>query len=1466
MRLTLPQKDIYFEQLIYPDEPIYNIGAKISIEGVLNFKTFEKAYIELIKQHDAYRSYIKTESNQVDFVVIEEIRSLEYIDFTEEIYKGESVLDFMQKEFKKTFDIENDTFLYRFVLIKVAENKHFLFSVYHHIITDGWGTSLMFTRLVKNYNEILEFEKVISEYPFTYQNFVEDDKKYFESQQFTTDKKYWIDKFSTLPESLFEKIDPVIKTNISSREKLVLKRNTYNQLINLASKTKSSSFHIILSLLYTYFGKRYQKELISIGLPVLNRSSAAFKKTVGLFMGVNPLVIEINQKSTFAELVETTKTQLRQDYRYQRFPLGQLVKELGSFNEKERIFNMTLSYEKQDYSSHFKDTITKVVPLSHEAERVALALYIREFDDHEDVEIDFDYHTNYFTETEIKKVVSHFQILLQNVLKNPDSKLKELEYISENERHQLVYDFNDTKVDYPKDKTIVELFEEQVAKTADSIAVQDSLISFTYKELQLKSNAVASYLTSKFGLDKEPIGIIVNRSADLIVLLLGILKSGKSYIPIDPLLPKERIEYIIHQSNSRVLIIEDDLLNDFKSTKESSDKFSLICKKEILEFEANISFSSNSLHSEDTAYIIYTSGSTGNPKGVEIPHKALCNFLVSMQKQPGIESQDTLFSVTTYSFDISILEFFVPLISGARVYIASKEVLGNIDILKETLGKVNPSIIQATPSFYQMLFHADWTANKKLKVLCGGDSLNKSLAKQLLDSCQEVWNMYGPTETTIWSSCKKIEKPSDASNIGEPIANTQVYILDANLNLLPSNTAGRIFIAGDGLAKGYYNNPELTSERFINNPFEQGTLMYEVGDLGKWNEKGEIEFLGRNDFQVKIRGFRIELGEIESKLQENKHIIQAVVDAKEINGQKYLVAYYTERDESEVEIASLKSYLQDRLPEYMVPGFFVKLMSIPLTPNGKVNRKALPEISEENIVKKTYIAPQTTIEKELVAIWQEILNVENIGITDNFFELGGHSLLAGKIINEISKRLNKNLSLKYIFQNQTIQELAKSLESITTENAVIPKAILKEAYPITKDQENIWLATQIENFSNAYNMYSVFKINGKIDYQSLENAINQIIEENEILRTNFVESKGEVLQSIHQKVNFKIGIYKINKEKLSNSITEFVSYEFNLNTDLLLKAAIFEVDDNEKHLAFLTHHIILDGISLELLLAKLISLYKTKEVNTVIHDFQFKDYTEWVREEQNSKSFASFFNSKITKTKALISDASLGYTKSKIKVFDKEQYSTLKEISNTNKTSVFTLIATSLNVILSKILQQQEITLATIFNGRNHSDLENQIGMFVKTLPLQLHVDQKDSLHQLLKMCNDQLLLINENSNIPLQINLNQFTDFMIVYQKGNKAMENEISFGEFILERNNIIRTKSRFPIVFNFFESDTLRCEIEYSELIDETYLQLILDKLDILIDLLRTNLSAEISSLDLITVAEKKILDSVEIDFDF
>ncbi|REC61333.1 non-ribosomal peptide synthetase [Chryseobacterium pennae] len=1474
MKYTLSQQDIYFEQLLFPNEPIYNIGARISIEGYLNKEILEQAYIALIQQHDAYRCYLGENYDNAEMLVTNKIRQLEVIDFSFERNKERDVLDFMQKEFKKPFNIEKDIFLYRFVLIKVDVNYHYLFSVYHHLITDGWGTSLMFTRLVKNYNEILEYGTIVTEYPYSYESFVVEDQKYFNSREFESDKEYWTGKFKKLPENLFQKLKSSVTINTSSRKEFIIKRAIYDGLTNLALETKSSTFHIILAILYTYFGKISQNESISIGLPVLNRSGAKFKKTVGLFMGINPLLLSIDKEETFIELVEKIKIQLKQDYRHQRFPLGQLVNELGVFNQKERIFNVTLSYEKQDYSSHFNKTVTKVVPLSHESERVALALYIREFDETENVKIDFDYNLNYFTKDDIDNVTEHFQTLMEEVLNDSGQKIKNLNFLTEHECHRLLVEFNDTGRDYSDNGTVIQLFAEQAEKVPDNLAVWDNRISLTYKELEERSDKIARYLVSGFGENNEPIGVLAERSAELIILLLGILKAGKCYIPIDPMLPKERVEYIIDHSQASLIIIEEELLKEFDSVgiSDHNKQIHFINKEELFQFDhTQVAQLNHKANSDDTAYIIYTSGSTGNPKGVEVGHRALTNFLTSIQSKPEVQAHDILYSVTTYSFDISVLEFFAPLICGAKVFIASKEKLNDAGKLKEELEHIAPTIIQATPSFYQMLFNAGWNGNKDIKILCGGDSLNELLAEKLLNHSKEVWNMYGPTETTIWSSTKKIEKPSDASNIGKPINNTQIYIVDKHYNLLPQNTVGRIFIAGDGLAKGYYKNEELTQEKFIDNPFSttenNNFKMYETGDLGKWNKEGEIEFLGRNDFQVKVRGFRIELGEIETKLQQYANIKQVVADTKQANGEKVLVAYYTKDGETSIDKTELREYLQSKLPEYMVPGCFVELDAIPLTPNGKIDRKALPNVTGEDLIKKEYVAPRNETEQKLAEIWQQTLGIEKVGITDNFFELGGHSLVAGKIVNSISKKLNEEVSLKNIFQNQTIESLVKVLVDNSKEKIIIHKAEEKELYVLTSDQMNIWLASQKEGFSNAYNMHSVFEIEGDFDKLLLGKSINTIIQENEILRTNFIEKDGGIFQTIRKEISFKIDTIDIKEEDFLTSVKNYIFQSFNLETDTLLKAAVINCYD-KKYFIFLTHHIIVDGISLEIILNRLIEIYKGKAVN-VTSGIQFKDYSEWQHRQSNfqaGSNIQKLYSENSIQTKVFSDSQIPGMVKSKIFHLSPDQYSELRKISNNNRTTVFSSVLTILSVVLNKIYQQNSICLGNVFNGRNYAQLEEAIGMFIKTLPFRLSIEEKLTFKALAEKTRDTLLLLEENSMQPFISNLNAMTDFLVVYQHSDVLSKESIGFGTFTLKKKKIHFTLSRFPVVFNFFESNGLKCEVEYSENIDETILEIIWEKMMLMIDWVTENTETVIETVNLFTHKEIQISRSVDIDFDF
>jgi surfactin family lipopeptide synthetase A len=1470
MKLSLPQKDIYFEQLIFPDEPIYNIGAKILIEGFLDKKVFEQAYISLIQQHDAYRNYLRGDIDTVEMISTDEIRPLEFSDFSNEKNSEKMVLNFMQKEFKKAFDIKKDKFLYRFVLIKIKENVHYLFSVYHHIITDGWGASLMFRRLVSNYNEILEYGDIKSEYSYTYEDFVVEDEKYFTSKDFQEDKVYWKDKFKILPENSLSKIDQKKTINKNLRKEFIINRDIFNALIHLSTETKSTTFHIILAILYAYLGKKYQNEFISVGLPILNRSGVKFKKTVGLFMGMNSLLITIDQEETFVELIEKIKKQLRQDYRHQRFPLGQLVKELGAFHQKEKLFNITLSYEKQDYSPNFLDTITQVIPLSHESERVALAIYIREFDDTKDVKVDFDYNINYFTEESISQVIQHFEILLKEVLIAPQKKIKELNYLTEGERHQLLVNFNDTKVDYPKDKTIVDLFEEQVKKTPDSIAIKDSKRGLTYLQLKEESDKIASYLLSKHGGLNEPVGVLMDRSVELVVLLLGIFKSGRSYIPIDPTLPEERIDYIIQQSLT-TLIITESLSLDYVSFTDNKEKVIFITKDELFKFEApNNEISKYKPYPADTAYIIYTSGSTGNPKGVEIGHQSLTNFLTSIQHCPGIKEQDILYSVTTYSFDISILEFFTPLISGATVFIAEKETLKNMEYLIAELEQVKPSIVQATPSFYQMLFNAGWRGDKNLKILCGGDSLNELLTEKLISHSKEVWNMYGPTETTIWSSLKKIEKPSDASNIGKPINNTQIYIVDKNLHILPKDTVGRIFIAGDGLAKGYYKNKELTSEKFIPNPFEAGARMYDTGDLARWLPDGNIEFLGRNDFQVKIRGYRIELGEIETHLsQYSDNIKQVVAEAKEVNGEKMLVAYYTINKGSTVNKTALREYLQSKLPEYMVPGFFVEMESIPLTPNGKIDRKSLPYITSEDIIRKTYVAPRNETEQKLAEIWQEVLEIDKVGITDNFFELGGHSLVAGKIANKISQNLNIEVSLKHIFQNDTVENLTKVIEKGVKREEIIPQAQFKEYYPITPGQKSIWIASQKDEYSDSYNMYAIFEIKGEIDLIQLEKSFSKLIQEKEIFRTNFIERQGEIYQFIRAQNIFEIDYFEaVSTLEIKDIIKNYVSRKFDLETDTLIKTGIFENKEGVNYLVFLTHHIIVDGISLEILFNELINIYSNSEADN-ISKIQFKDYSEWLYTSINEREsdFWKLYLEKAEKTKLIFNNSiNQGFLKEKQFCFSSFQYFDLKELAQKNRTTIYTVIFTCIGIVLSKIYEQSNICIGTVFSGRNYKQIEDSIGMFIKTLPCQISIDEKLDFSSLVKECQDNLLLLEENINIPFVNNLNILTDFLIGYHHSNTLIKSIVELNSFSLKRVPLHFTKSRFPIVFNFYENSDLKCEIEYDEYVDESVLDTIWEKTQILLSLIINTPDAAIKQFDLSTSKEIQLRNSTDISFDF
>ena len=609
-------------------------------------------------------------------------------------------------------------------------------------------------------------------------------------------------------------------------------------------------------------------------------------------------------------------------------------------------------------------------------------------------------------------------------------------------------EWNETQNNYPQNKCIQELFEQQVEQTPEAIAVVLAEEQLTYQELNRKANQLASYLRD-LGVEPDTlVGICLERSLDLVIGLLGILKAGGAYLPLDPSYPPERLAFMIEDSQCRVL-----LSNSEQQTNLPTHQTKVVCIDTDWSTIAQYSKENpdSGVTPDNLAYTIYTSGSTGKPKGVQIGHRALVNFLTSMSQAPGLSQEDILLAVTTISFDIAGLELYLPLLVGARVVLVTREVASDPTRLINVLEESGATVMQATPATWRMLLAVGWQGSSTLKILCGGEPMSKDLAAQLLERSSSVWNMYGPTETTVWSTIHRVESGNSPIPIGRPIANTQIYLVapeqqeKEQLQLVPVGEPGELLIGGVGLARGYLNRPELNEEKFIPDPFssEPGARLYRTGDLARYLPDGTIECLGRIDHQVKIRGFRIELGEIESTLVQHPSIAQTVVIAREDTpGDKRLVAYVVLNQNQTPTIQEFRSFLKEKLPSHMVPGAFVVLEALPLTPNCKVDRRALPapDLTIQNSA-ETFVAPQDELTLQLAKIWEGILGIHPIGIKDNFFDLGGHSLLAIPLLTEIEKAFKKNLSLATLLQSPTIEQLAnilRSQEDTAPESSIIP--------------------------------------------------------------------------------------------------------------------------------------------------------------------------------------------------------------------------------------------------------------------------------------------------------------------------------------------------------------------------------------------------------------------------------------------
>ncbi|MGI8504145.1 MAG: amino acid adenylation domain-containing protein, partial [Hassallia sp.] len=988
-----------------------------------------------------------------------------------------------------------------------------------------------------------------------------------------------------------------------------------------------------------------------------------------------------------------------------------------------------------------------------------------------ELELKLLYDRRRFDCATITRMLGHFSTLLESITTNPTQKLKDLPCLTSDERHQLLVDWNNTQADYPA-QCIHQLFEAQVEKTPDAIALEFADQKLTYSKLNQQANQLAHYL-QELGVKPEVlVGIYVEHSLDMVVGILAILKAGGAYLPLDPAYPQERLAYILQDAQVSILLTQQKLLAILPTTAAQ-----IICLD--TDTESSTQHGKNNLLNQATpdnlAYLIYTSGSTGKPKGVQVPHRGVVNFLNSLLVSVGMTQQDILLSVTTITFDIAALELFLPLLVGARTVVVSREVASDGVQLAASIAKYGTTLMQATPATWRMLLAVGWLGSKQLKILCGGEALPQELALELQQRCACLWNVYGPTETTIWSTIYQVNQLSDRLTnvpIGRPIANTQIYILDKHLHPVPVGVIGELYIGGEGVTKGYLNRPELTKERFIPNLFSNvpEARLYKTGDLARYCPDGNIEFQGRSDYQVKIRGFRIELGEIEAVLSQHPTVSAAVVVAwKDKLGVQRLVGYVVPHHKSPDLVTQLQQFLKHKLPEYMIPATFVMLEALPLTPNNKIDRQALPAPNTiEKEAELNFVSPETVEEQELADIWTQVLGLEKVGVNQNFFELGGDSIRSIQVRSQAQEK-NINFSLPQLFQYQTIRELIKNITSIESSTELIavvqpfslisPEDLSKmpesveDAYPLSQLQAGMFFESELsqEQGQATYHNITTLHLKAPLNLDKLQIAVQQLAKRHPILRTSFhLNNFSQPLQLVHRQVSIPLQIADLRHLSLNEQQEELAAWlkveqrhKFDWEKAPLLRFQIHLRSEETFQFSFTEHHAILDGWSIALMLTELFTEYFSllnNEVRTIdLHAMgcappkaiAFRDFVALEQAALVSQECQQYWQEKLyDNTVALLPRWSAAISKSVKQICQQDiQISPalsegLKQLAKSTAVPLKSVLLAAHLRVLNLLSGQSDIVTGLVTNGRpEQKDGDRILGLFLNTLPLRLHLN-----------------------------------------------------------------------------------------------------------------------------------------------
>ena len=1390
--LSFAQQRLWFIDQLEPNRSIYNLPTPRRLKGKLNIAALEQALSEIVRRHESLRtSFTTIDGEPVQVVAQAKPFKLPLIDLSDLPEQQQEAMAHAhyQAEAQQPFNLSQGP-LIRGLLIKLDAEDHLLVLTMHHIISDGWSIGVLLKELSILYNNYDRGEESpLENLPAQYADYSVWQREYVQGDVLEQQLDYWKQQLSGAPAVLELPTDrprPAVQSYKGATEAFHLPMALSAELNDLARREGVTLFMTLLAAFQILLSRHNGQEDIVVGTPIAGRTRSQVEQLIGFFLNTLVLRTDLSGNPNFLVLLQRVKEVCLGAYAHQDVPFDKLVQELQPERSlsHQPLFQVLFSLENTPREELLLDGL-EVSRFKHPNETAKSDLTLALAETEQGIKGVFGYSTDLFTAETVQRMARNFETLLHGIVSDPGQPLSDLPLLAEAEQRQLLIDWNQTQAGYQLDSCIHQLFEAQVEREPDSIALIYQQQQIGYGELNRRANQLAHYLRSKGVGPGTRVGICLHRSIEMVVGLLGVLKAGGAFVPLDPAYPQQRLAFMMKDSGAALLLSEQSLVD--RLSQDGWDTI-LLDQDQATIAAFNDENPTSPVSADDIAYIIYTSGSTGLPKGVLSPHRASINRFEWMWQTYPFQTGEVCCQKTALSFVDSIWEIFGPLLKGIALVVLEDEVTRDPDLLVQALAANHVTRIVLVPSLLRAVLENCRDLRSRLPQLKYWISSGEPLSLELLHRFNNelpqsrLINLYGSSEVAADVSCFETWRidAQERVPIGRPIANIQTYILDRHSKPVPPGVAGELYIGGIGLAWGYQNLPDLTAQKFVPNAFahEPGARLCRSGDLARYLPDGNIEYLGRVDQQVKIRGIRIELGEVQSALSEHPAVTDAVIVAREDGfSEQRLVAYLV--SEQALSSGELREYLRERLPEYMVPSFFVLLDSLPLTANGKLDRDALPAPQYTDTDSgDAYVAPRTPIEEMLCGIWSEVLNIQQVGVYDNFFDLGGHSLLATRVMARVRDLSRVEIPVRSLFEFPTVAALSDHIEQVRDEGqspATRPISVISREGPLALSfaQQRLWFIDQMESGSIFYNIPMAKRLVGVLNVEALERALRELVMRHESLRTRFGVRNGEPFQVIGEAEEWRLeksDLRALPPARREAAVQELVGCEwceeFDLSTGPLFRVKLLQVDETEHVLLLTLHHIISDGWSLDILFRELTVLYNAysagQESPLPELEVQYADYAAWQREYLQGEVLAeqlSYWKEQLRGAPAVL-ELPADHARPAVQSYcgEVEQFTLpaelsekLQQLSRRENVTLFMTMLAAFQVLLSRYSGQDDVVVGTPIAGRTRAELEPLIGFFVNTLALRADLSGGLSFRELLKQVRERCLGAYAHQDIPFE-------------------------------------------------------------------------------------------------------------------